>query len=329
MKNKSLFYGMLLVAILGISGGIFLFKQDKDKEAETKLDSTKYEGYIFQDMMSHDKNGAKVYAWDKEIEYATTKEVSIQLGTNANVYEKDKIHTYSIIDGNVIMKKNNTESYTFKNIKNASAILKMTDPYTGDEHVLIAILTSNGEVYIRDYLAYEDLSEEDVTSYPLGEQDIIKIEGQAKIEKIGTAFAQIVAKMQDGHFYSLDLENKKWNKMTYPFPSEGIEVNEDATATSNNQIIKDENEKPLYLSGIMSSGSYCDTNSTPVFTYLLTRQGYLYQMDICNSSIKKYTEKQVKKIGTKEEKKSTIVLFEDGTDLKLEHEFHNFEKFAQ
>ncbi len=234
------------------------------------------------------------------------------------------------MDGFVIMKKNNQESYTFKNIKNASTILKMTDPLVGEDHVIIAILTSNGEVYIRDYLEYEDLSDEDFVSYPLDEQDIIKIEGQAKIKKIGTAFSQIVAKMDDNRFYSLDLENRKWNKMTYSFQQEGIEVNEDATATSNNQVLKDENGNPLSLSGIIRSNSYCDAEESTVLTYLLTRQGYLYQMNICNSTIKKYTEKQVKKIGTKEDaQQKTILLFEDGTDLKLEHEFHNLEEFAQ
>ena len=206
----------------------------------------------------------------------------------------------------------------------------MIDPLVGEDHVIIAILTSNGEVYIRDYLEYEDLSDEDFVSYPLDEQDIIKIEGQAKIQKIGTAFSQIVAKMDDNRFYSLDLENRKWNKMTYSFQQEGIEVNEDATATSNNQVLKDENGNPLSLSGIIRSNSYCDAEESTVLTYLLTRQGYLYQMNICNSTIKKYTEKQVKKIGTKEDaQQKTILLFEDGTDLKLEHEFHNLEEFAQ
>ncbi len=328
MKNKGLFYGILLVAIVGISGGIFLFKQEK--KTENKLDINKYEGYTFKDMTTHEKEDAKIYTWDKAIEYATTKEVSIQLGANANVYDKDKVHTYSIMDGFVIMKKNNQESYTFKNIKNASTILKMIDPLVGEDHVIIAILTSNGEVYIRDYLEYEDLSDEDFVSYPLDEQDIIKIEGQAKIQKIGTAFSQIVAKMDDNRFYSLDLENRKWNKMTYSFQQEGIEVNEDATATSNNQVLKDENGNPLSLSGIIRSNSYCDAEESTVLTYLLTRQGYLYQMNICNSTIKKYTEKQVKKIGTKEDaQQKTILLFEDGTDLKLEHEFHNLEEFAQ
>ena len=50
-------------------------------------------------------------------------------------------------------------------------------------------------------------------------------------------------------------------------------------------------------------------------------------MDTCNSvSLKKYTDKLVKKIGTKDSgNERTIILFEDGKDLTLTYDYTNFE----
>ncbi len=322
MKKKGIFFTIILIFVGGFTGVFFLLNQKK----ESKLDTTKYEGYTFTNIHTYDEktNGKFVYDLDKIVDYSKETEIKVNLDCTSNI--TDGYHTYSIIDGKVIMKKKNGDSYTFKNIKNASHILIV--PGLSCDSSSVVILTENHEVYIREYDAYATFLDDDTIIYPLNENDIQKINGNFEIEKIGTlemdGIKTIVGKTVDGMIIDLsDLEEID----SYIFGYEDISIKKDATATFGDKNITDEKGNTLYISGVITSGNICSEKETSPHAYFLTRQGYLYVMDTCNSvSLKKYTDKLVKKIGTKDSgNERTIILFEDGKDLTLTYDYTNFE----
>jgi hypothetical protein len=349
MKKVLWVIGVILI-LCGVLLGVYIVTSDKsDKETSNtndgqELDTSKYEGYTFTDIKTYDEstNGNIVYTLDEttNIGESLDKIVYSTETTSENSYCLNALtHTYSIENGKVTLKASNGKSHTFTSIKNAVSILDYA--YQDCNAAIIAILTSDNNIYIRHY---EDFAEadSDVIYNVAREDDLIKISSDLKIEKIGYTSVfdsygvpTMVAKTTDGKVARVTCD-ASWDddENTYEYynyrleltdevlDADGIIVHEDATVTYGNVSIVDENSNKIYALGIYAINN--DEKRDYDVAYILDRQGYLYQITYADLSdnmkiykAKKYSDKIVKKVGTNSNE-DAILLFEDGEELVMQ-----------